>query len=436
MTAVLTKPADRIDSGDIQALIDGKVPESAQIEFKESLPARGSGDPDPWMQGEGRIGERARNEILEEVVAFANAYGGALVLGIGEDKANPPTAVGLTPLPRCADLAERFRLAFRDCVEPQLPALAIAAIPTVGDSGVILLRTGRSRHGPHRVRPTLKCTVRRDDRCESLSMREIQDMTLNLARGTERLERQFEERAGRFENEFNLLETPGDAFGIRVTAVPFSEDVRFESVYSGGNLIEGLRPPEIDIMRTRKDRSQPLRTISNQYSLHPRNWRPMLRGARAEARRIVSDRMQQCAYREIHCDGLLEYGFPANRAYREDSGPTKRKDALDQEIPLSMVGDVLVWVETVRQKAYAPGAEYAVHIEIKMTANGIDVGGYMDVPVGKFGYAQKKSKGFPLYTFSSSDNTENIVALFERDFWNLLEREIGEWQGTLEIVRQ
>ena len=121
MTAILSKPADWIDLGDIQALIDERVPEGAQIEFKESLPARGSGDPDLWMQGNGRIGDRARNEILEEVVAFANAYGGAMVLGIAEDGAKPPVAAAVTSLPSCADLADRFRLVFRDCVGAATP---------------------------------------------------------------------------------------------------------------------------------------------------------------------------------------------------------------------------------------------------------------------------------------------------------------------------
>ena len=103
MIAVLTKPAELLVAGDIQALIDESVPEGAQIEFKESLPARGSGDPDPWMQDDGRIGDRARNEILEEVVAFANAYGGALVLGIAESRSKPPVAANAAPLPRCAN---------------------------------------------------------------------------------------------------------------------------------------------------------------------------------------------------------------------------------------------------------------------------------------------------------------------------------------------
>ena len=214
MTAALTKPAERIDAGDIQALIDASVPEGAQIEFKESLPARGSGDPDPWMQGDGKIGDRARNEILEEVVAFANAYGGALVLGIADSRSKPPVAADMVPLPRCAELAERFRQVFGACVDPPLPTLDIVSVPTTGDNGVIVFRTVRSRRGPHRVKPTLECPIRRDDRCEALSMREIQDMTLNLARGTERLERRLQERSMKFEEEFKRPRDPRRRFRV------------------------------------------------------------------------------------------------------------------------------------------------------------------------------------------------------------------------------
>ena len=261
MIALLTKLAERIDAGDIQVLIDKSVPEGAQIEFKESLPARGSGDPDPWMQGDGRIGDRARNEILQEVVAFANAYGGALVLGIAESRSKPPVAANLAPLPRCAELAERLRQVFGACVDPPLPTFDIVSVPMNDDNGVIVFRTGRSSRGPHRVKPTLECPIRRDDRCEALSMREIQDMTLNLARGTERLERRLRERSRKFEEEFKRLETPDDAFGFRMTAVPVGDEIRFGSVYSGGNLIEELSPPEVKVGRGLNNRDSRLRTI-------------------------------------------------------------------------------------------------------------------------------------------------------------------------------
>ena len=96
MTAVLTKPADRIGPGDIQTLIAENVPESAQIEFKASLPA-GKGRTDAWLDGGSKIGGYARDRIFEGVVAFANAYGGALVLGIAEDGAKPPVAANVVP---------------------------------------------------------------------------------------------------------------------------------------------------------------------------------------------------------------------------------------------------------------------------------------------------------------------------------------------------
>ena len=51
-------------------------PETDQIEFKEHLSTKGDSD-DRWITHGDRIGDKARNELLEEAVAFANAYGGA-----------------------------------------------------------------------------------------------------------------------------------------------------------------------------------------------------------------------------------------------------------------------------------------------------------------------------------------------------------------------
>ena len=44
-------------------------------------------------------------------------------------------------------------------------------------------------------------------------MREIQDMTLNVSRGLERLERQLSERSDRFRQEFKRLRTPEKCMG-------------------------------------------------------------------------------------------------------------------------------------------------------------------------------------------------------------------------------
>ena len=153
MIDVISKPADQIGLSDIEALITSQVPEGEQIEFKESLSEKGKSS-DPWMEGKDRIGDRARNKVLEGAVAFANSHGGALLIGIKESGTKPPVATEIRPLPRCAELAERLGLMFRDGVEPQVPGLEVLGVPTEGNSGVVVIRTGRSRLAPHRVRPT------------------------------------------------------------------------------------------------------------------------------------------------------------------------------------------------------------------------------------------------------------------------------------------
>ena len=67
MIDVISKPADQIGLSDIEALITSQVPEGEQIEFKESLSEKGKSS-DPWMEGKDRIGDRARNKVLEEAV--------------------------------------------------------------------------------------------------------------------------------------------------------------------------------------------------------------------------------------------------------------------------------------------------------------------------------------------------------------------------------
>ena len=162
---------------------------------------------------------------------------------IGESEAKPPVAARVSPIPRCGDLAERLKLVFRDRVEPQLPRIDILAVPTEDENGVVIIRVGRSRLAPHRVTETLVCPIRRSDRCEEMSMREIQDMTLNVSRGLERLERYLSERAELFRQEFERLQTPKDAWGIRLTAAPVGDEIRIDRVFRPHDLAEEFKEP-------------------------------------------------------------------------------------------------------------------------------------------------------------------------------------------------
>ena len=263
-------------------------------------------------------------------------------------------------------------------------------------------------------------------------MREIRDMTLNLARGTERLERRLRERSRRFEEEFKRLETPDDAFGFRMTAVPVGDEVRFGSVYTGGNLIEELRPPDVEIVRGLNNRDSRLRTIRSLHAMHFHDWRPILRAARVEESHNRGRRVERYAYAEIHADGLLEWGFVSNRLIRgfhTHENPVEVN--FDSETPVSTLAGLLVWADGVRQHASAPGAEYAVQPQFRVTADSVNVGGNDDrIAVGTI---KRNDTDFPFYPLDASGEIDQTVSRFERDFWNYFGADPG-WRSRESLV--
>lgn len=423
MIGVLSKPADQIGIDDVKALVSSEVPEGEQIEFKESLPAKRQ---DPWMTGGDKIGDRARDAILEEAVAFANAHGGALVLGIEESSAKPPVAAGISPIPRCAELADRLKLVVRDCVEPQLPALEIFSVPTGDDAGVVVIRMGRSRLAPHRVRTTRVCPIRRSDRCEEMTMREIQDMTLNLSRGLERLERRLAERAERFGQEFRRLRTPEDAWGIRLTAVPIGEEFRIDRVFRQGGIAKEFEEPWHQVRIRASGSERPLDTDSLRWLLSGR-WKPRLRATRRESASDFSSDLPRNLFREFHSDGLVEMGLVSIRSFGSGNDTL-----LPPAFAVEMFANLAVWADRVRNQADAPATEYALEVEIRVIGGAVEVcnpsrprGDWPRLPSGPI--------DFPRYPVGDSSSIPDLLTLFDHDFWNSLGEDKGGEETTFKI---
>jgi len=414
LNEILSKPAQQIELGDVHRLIASEVPETDQIEFKETLSADGRSI-DPWVQGKNHIGNLAKDKLLKECVAFANTYGGALLLGIRESNANPPVATEITPLPRVADLADRLRLVFRDRVEPQLPLLEIIPILTDGTNGVVIIRVGRSRQAPHRVTKTLVCPVRRSDRCEELTMREIQDMTLNVSRGIERLERTLSQRAEQFHTQFSRLQTPDDVLALRFTAVPIADDIRFDRVFRHGGIIQQFDKSWCSVNHSNGN------TLTFPHGFPPNYWRPILRGARAED---IHDTIPTIyfGYKELHCDGLVELSFISHGTY------FRKEYSLSPDWPLVMFANLAVWANHIRSVAEVPTAEFAIEAEIRTLGGPVYVGN--NVPLFRSMVAgaslppevfpKLSNVKFPTYSLGSHDEISTLLELFHRDFWHAL----------------
>ena len=365
MTDILSKPIRDITHADIELLVASGVPEGERMEFKRELPAKGKSNQDPWMTDQKTIGDYAKNKILKEVVAFANAYGGVLVLGIEEDeKAEPAVAKKICPIPKCEKAAKQFRDIFLSRVEPKLPVYDIFAVKTGSEeSGVVVFRVpGRSRLAPHRITKTNICPIRRWDHSEEMTMREIQDMTLNMARGLERLDKKLQEREKRFEHEFERICAPEHAYGIRITAVPVGDDLRLQRIFQTQNrLVEEIAPPTFTVVRQipGEDPSPVEGTSDLPDRIRGLGWTPQLRAARTRTgyEHLLPINLDRNDYIELHCDGLVEFGLVS-----VITDATTRPICADPAV--WALAYVIYWVDALRRCAGVGQVEYAVQIAV------------------------------------------------------------------------
>ena len=440
MIDILTKPADQLGIDDLNALINSRVQEDEQIEFKRGLSAE-KGQVDPWYNGR-KLGKKAKTEILEESVAFANAFGGTLILGIEEKKSpnGPGVANKISPIPRCDDLASSLELIFRDCVEPHIPGLEIIPIRTQGGTGAVVIRVGRSRLAPHRVTLSLVCPIRQSDRCEKMTMREIQDLVLNLARGTEKLDTLLNERSEQFEEEFrDFINYYQDTIGIRATAAPLGDEIWFDPGH------RALRD-ELDwhsVIAHLGDVSCELEGGNLKIS-STNDWRPILRGARMEesfyrSRSLTDRTLIKKVYREIHCNGLIELGLTSSRSTEPLFFQSEERygGLLPAGWLITMFANLMVWIDRLRNHAGAPVAEYALELETYIYGKPLP---RLSVPeqIGNFRIhrgdqheltqiwynnyftlgTEMDSTRFPRYPLGSSDEIVRTLNLFELDLWN------------------
>ena len=431
MTAILSKPIDQITAADIRSLVTSRVPEGDQIEFKRELPAKAKSQRDPWMIGQQKIGDYAKDKILKEVVSFANAYGGVLVLGIEEDKnAAPPVALEICAIPKCQELAERFRLIFRDRVEPQLPSCEILPVVTSGtDAGVVVFRVpGGSRLAPHRIKGTWICPVRRWDRSEELSMREVQDMTLNVTRGLERLDKKLRERAAKFDHEFERLTSPDNAYGIRITAVPVGDDIRLPTICRPYfKLVEGLNPPKVTVTRQLPDQEPTVVDgLGNLHQVGHTGWNPQLRAARSRPQHDDLPDFTYQGYLELHCDGLVEFGW--------SSVILDEKEPLYSDYATRELANVICWADTIRRYADVGRAEYAVQVAMHVTGDRVFVlpgsSGSRGADLVIRGHlAGELSRGvttLPRYSVDDVSDAGALLSMLEHDLCNAGERAFAD----------
>ena len=257
-------------------------------------------------------------------------------------------------------------------------------------------------------------------------MREIQDMTLNVSRGLERLERQLSERSERFRQEFKRLQNPGNAWGIRLTAAPVGDEIRIDRVFRQGGISEEFNEPWHKVLQG-KNSFVGLESMD----MLPNYWQPRLRSARAERELNFPNNLRYNSYRELHWDGLIELGFVSCRGEKSNPFP------LLPGLPIEMFANLAVWADCIRRKSLAPTAEYALEFEV------ISIGGpvvVLDPNSDQHHFArhdpptlQPGTTKFPKYPLGNPTGIPDLLAEFYRDFRNSLGRDPGDGEHTFSI---
>src|SRR3990172_12734372 len=114
--SLVNKPMENLSQGDLQSLRDNKVSGRQNIEYK------------------GRVYEKNDEEIremLRDITAMANSYGGYIFLGIKQDDENnglPVDIIGIDS-PEAEKERERILSSCLANIEPRLSGLKIQPIP-------------------------------------------------------------------------------------------------------------------------------------------------------------------------------------------------------------------------------------------------------------------------------------------------------------------
>ena len=137
----------------IKRLIENRAEENRYLEFKGELP-------------------RPANRIVKEVVAFANAEGGELVIGIKEQNS---AAAELNPIEKRRGIREQIAQVIDTNTDPKLENYEIISINDENDDSraYVVIRVKKSPKAPHMDTSSHKYYIRRDNRAEPMIDSEV-----------------------------------------------------------------------------------------------------------------------------------------------------------------------------------------------------------------------------------------------------------------------
>jgi hypothetical protein len=387
---------------DIQRVVAEQWEEGQDFELKAALQGHDIRNP-----GEQALTDKAKKELIDEVVAFANTSGGWLVVGIDETKDHPRRAYSLRPVPLCADLASRLDNVFAHQIEPPMPPIGVRGIKLdETGAGVIVINVSGSRLAPHRNKMNLECSRRSREKCEKMSMRDIQDLTLQSVNRGLRVEEHFQ-RSRQDAAVWHKHRFPRETAAGRPGTVPCLSTMLCRATFVARDLytlrLHGHGQELLNGRSLSTVRGDP---IDFGFRSSPQ-WRPIVRGTAAEW--SMTGGHARMAIRE---EGSLE--IFANRGFGSTGGPQK----LWLE---DVIGALVTGIDTCERLRGFAASDAEFEVEVELITDG-----EQRVWIGPDPYRESDRSQpvppivlqLPRYSLGSISEASALVSQALRDLWD------------------
>ncbi len=240
-----------------------------------------------------------------------------------------------------------------------------------------------------------------------------------MTQGFNDLDKRFTVRSKSFQQEFQHLKDPENAFGIRFTAVPVGDEVCLDCVFRHETVAEKFKEPQPKVFIQKSGRSR--RLLKDERIFSSLRWWPIPNGGARQALAVGDTKFSVHSYRELHRDGLIEMGFVSNFHYEGDL-------CLLSDLPFVVFSNLMVWTNHIRNQVSVPTAEYAIETEIRTRGTYVIV---TDEYAAK-DFAIRTGTVFPPETRSSlrhrlgnSGEISELVASFYYDFWDFFPKYVA-----------
>lgn len=195
MIDIFNKGFDFIEAADIRILIDIGYKEDQKVEYKREMYG---GSPDN------------KKEMLKDISAFANAYGGILLIGI-EEKGGIPR--GVFHVSNAEVERDRIEKSCMGNIEPRISGLKCKVIKMNTGEDIILVYITRSFRKPHIInyKDLNQFWIRHNDKKMLMAIEEIRDACLQVESMLKKVDSLLEDRRVRIQLTHNNIFVLGAA---------------------------------------------------------------------------------------------------------------------------------------------------------------------------------------------------------------------------------